>query len=250
MDDRLQREIEFHDARYSKDRETRDSDRFYAINAASDRYFRDAIDALAPGSKMLDYGCGEGGYAALHAAQAGHDVVAIDISPVAIENAREEADKLGVAEQIDFRVMNAEDLDSESDAFDLVCGLGVLHHLDLAVAVKEIARVTKPSGAGVFVEPLGHNPVINLHRNRTPEQRTPDEHPLLMSDFDILKSGFAAIDVEYFHLLGLLALPFTERPSFPKLLARLDAMDRVLFRTPLRRWAWSAGIRLTGPLPA
>jgi hypothetical protein len=38
-----------------------------------------------------------------------------------------------------------------------------------------------PAGWALFSEPLGHNPLVNWYRNRTPEQRTEDEHPLLLS---------------------------------------------------------------------
>lgn len=38
-----------------------------------------------------------------------------------------------------------------------------------------------------FSEPLGHNPIINWYRNRTPEMRTEDEHPLLIKDIEFAK---------------------------------------------------------------
>lgn len=250
MDDRLRREQEFHDARFSEGGGDRPADRFYSINAASNRYFKQAIESVPPGAAMLDYGCGEGSYAALHAAHHGHQVTAIDLSPVAIERAQQEAKRQGVADRIDFQVMNAEDLDFETDSFDLVCGLGVIHHLDLGPAISEVSRVVRPSGAAVFVEPLGHNPIINLYRSRTPDQRSEDEHPLLLADFDVLRAQFASLDIRYFHLLGLLAFPLTGRRRFNTILARLDGADQILFRTPARRWAWMAGIRLSGPLPA
>lgn len=250
MDDRLRREQEFHNARFAEGGGYRPADRFYAVNAASNEYFKRAIEAVPPGAAMLDYGCGEGSYAALHAAHHGHRVTAIDLSPVAIEHACQEARRQGVEERIDFRVMNAEALDLEADSFDLVCGLGVIHHLDLSPAIREVARVLRPSGTAVFVEPLGHNPIINLYRNRTPDQRSEDEHPLVLDDFDVLRACFAAVDIEYFHLLSLLALPFTGRRRFQGILARLDAADRILFRTPARRWAWMAGMRLGDPVAA
>jgi hypothetical protein len=59
-DDRLAREQDYHDARFAVANGSRPADRFYAINAASDGFFRDALDALPRGSIVLDYGCGEG----------------------------------------------------------------------------------------------------------------------------------------------------------------------------------------------
>ena len=72
--------------------------------------------------------------------------------------------------------------------------------------MSEVARVMRPSAGALFIEPLGHNPVINLYRRRTPEQRTVDEHPLLMDDMAVVRAHFAQVDETYFHLLGLLAL--------------------------------------------
>ena len=170
MSDRLARERNFHDARFADGEEGRSAGRFYAVNAASDGYFRRQIESLPEGTKLLDYGCGDKAYCAFHAAACGHSVTAIDISPVAIDRAREEAERLGLAERIDFRVMNAEELELEPDSFDVVGGLGVLHHLELDAALENVTRVLKPGGSTFFVEPLGHNRLINLYRDRTPEQ--------------------------------------------------------------------------------
>jgi SAM-dependent methyltransferase len=247
-EDRLEREREFHDSRFA-DEQGRPADRFYAINKASDSFYKQELGKLAPGSEVLDYGCGEGAYAAIEAARLGHQVMAIDLSPVAIEHARRDAERAGVAQNIDFEVMNAEALDVASGAFDFVCGLGVIHHLDLDASLREVARVMRPNAGALFVEPLGHNPVINLYRRRTPQQRTVDEHPLVIDDMAIVRSHFAHVDETYFHLLCLLALPMVGRPRFAQLLDRLDAADRVVFRTGLRRYAWMIALRLSGPRP-
>jgi SAM-dependent methyltransferase len=245
-DDRLEREREFHDSRFGAE-ESRPADRFYAINKASDRFYKAELAKLPRGSEVLDYGCGEGAYAAIEAARLGHKVIAVDLSPVAIEHARRDAEQAGVAQNIDFQVGNAEALDIEAGTFDYVCGLGVIHHLDLDASLREVARVMKPTAGALFIEPLGHNPVINLYRRRTPEQRTVDEHPLVMDDLAVVGAHFAQVDETYFHLAGLLALPLVGRGRFDQILGGLDAADRVLFRTGLRRYAWMIALRLSGP---
>jgi SAM-dependent methyltransferase len=249
MEDRVVREREHHDARFAEGSVERSANRFYAINDASSQFFERQIEKTAQGGRVLDYGCGAGVYAGLHAAKLGYEVTAIDISPVAIERARAEAAKLGVADRIDFQVMNAESLKFPDGNFDMICGTGVIHHLELDASLRECARVVRPDGRVAFVEPLGHNPIINLYRKRTPEQRTVDEHPLVASDFDILRRYFREVDATYFHLLGLLALPLVGRARFQSLLQRLDAADRALFKTPLRRYAWLVGLELAGPTP-
>ena len=249
MDERAARERAFHDTRFGDDTRPRPAGRFYAINQASRRFYEQAIDALPETARVLEYGCGAGAYAAIRAAQRGHDVTAIDISTVALARASEVADQAGISDRIDFRAMNGERLDGLDDSsFDFVCGLGVLHHLDLHRALPEIARVISSEGEAVFVEPLAHNPALRLYRRLTPAQRTPDERPLRSADLEAFHHQFRSVTVTSFHLLDLLALPFRRHKRFDVIVDCLDAADRLLFRTPLRRWAWMAGIHVAGPL--
>jgi SAM-dependent methyltransferase len=247
-DDRLAREQEFHDARFAQGAAARPADRFYSLNRGSDQFFRDALDRLPPGSLVLDYGCGDGAYAAIHAAGRGLPVTAIDISPVAIEHARDRARAAGVESLIDFRIMNAEALELDSATFDFVCGLGVIHHLDIEASLGEVARVMRPAASAVFVEPLGHNPAINLYRRRTPTQRTVDEHPLRMTDLTLISRRFGVVEASYFHLLGLLAFPLRNTRYFDGALTALDTLDKTVLRTRVRRFAWMIGLRLSQPI--
>jgi SAM-dependent methyltransferase len=249
--DRLVREQAFHDARFAEGTAHRAADRFYAINQASDAFFRAALDAVPSGARVLDYGCGEGAYGALHAAaREDLDVTAIDLSPVAIEQAQTRARSAGVLERIDFQVMNAERLELADDDFDFVVGLGVLHHLDLGRSLGEVKRVLKPNGGAVFVEPLGYNPVINLYRRRTPAQRTSDEHPFRDHDIEFIESSFRVSAATYFHLFGLLALPLAGTRHLMPALRKLDALDQLCFREvpSLRRHAWMVGLKLQHPV--
>ncbi|MGQ9464975.1 MAG: class I SAM-dependent methyltransferase, partial [bacterium] len=57
--------------------------------------------------------------------------------------------------KIDFNIMDAENLAYKSKAFDLVYGIGILHHLNLNKVIPEIRRVLKPGGKAIFREPMG-----------------------------------------------------------------------------------------------
>ena len=196
---------------------------------------------------MLEYGCGTAGFS-VPMSRLGSAVTAIDISPVAVRMTREWAFGTG-ARSITFCNMNAETLAFGDAAFDVVCGTGILHHLDLDKSVSELARVLKPDGKAVFLEPLGHNPLINLYRRRTPNMRTEDEHPLLMSDLRLARKYFGAVETRYFHLHSLLAVPFRDGRLFSPLLSCLDAADRLLFALPfMGRFAWTAVIAMSEPL--
>ena len=223
---------------------------FYKITHSSRRAFRDALvaEGLA-GRRVLEYGSGATAQA-FFLAQQGAEVTGIDISPVAVEQGRARAAAEQLEERIAFRVMDAERLDFDEGTFDLVCGSAVLHHLDLSLAYAEIARVLRPGGTAIFVEPLGHNPVINAYRKRTPDLRTVDEHPLLMRDLELAGAYFRDVDTSFFHLSSLAAIPLRGRPRFPAVLSTLERVDRGLFRIApaVRRQAWMSVLRMSRPI--
>ncbi len=239
MDDRKSREKAFHDVEYEDDSRWQRVDKYYSIRGARVRFFDEFIAARCRDRAVLEYGCGVGGYS-LQLARWGARVTAMDISETAIRRARESANAAGLS--IDFRTMDAENLDFPDRAFDLICGIGILHHLQLEQSFKEVARTLKPDGDAIFMEPLGHNPLINLYRRLTPDLRTVDEHPLKLADFELARRHFDSVEVRAYHLLSLAAVPFRRFPFFPKLVNGLDRLDALLFRRlPLtRRYAWFA----------
>jgi SAM-dependent methyltransferase len=247
VDDRKIRERDFHDAAFGGETERR-SNRFYALAESSSADYRKTLFSLATGRRILEYGCGPDSYAFALAPSA--DVVAIDISPVAIERARVDAQVRGL--QIDLRVMDAETLEFRSASFDVVCGKAILHHLDLERAYSEIARVLKPDGVAIFWEPLGHNALINLYRARTPNERTPDEHPLLIGDLELARRFFQSVSLRFYHLATLAAIPFLSTPLAAPLAKTLDSIDRMLFAVapPMRRYAWVCVLVLSNPTPS
>jgi SAM-dependent methyltransferase len=195
------------------------------------------------GKRVLEYGCGEGSYG-FDLAAAGAIVTGIDISPVAIEHAVQDARRRNLSASICFSVMNAEQTTFPDKTFDLVCGTSILHHLDLSASYGEIARILKPAGRAIFVEPLGHNPVINWYRRRTPAMRTADEHPLLMSDLRLAREFFRRVDLKYYHCLDLLTVPLRNSFLFTPACHFASGVDRMLMAIlpPFRRWAWTVTI--------
>ena len=222
---------------------------FYKITGASRRAFRDRLLAEGlQGRRVLEFGSGASAQAFFAAAHGAH-VTGIDISPVAVEQGRRRAAEEQLEDRVEFLVMDAESLDFPDGGFDLVCGSAVIHHLDLSRAYGEIARVLQPSGSAIFVEPLGHNPVINAYRRRTPTLRTVDEHPLLMSDLAHAERYFDEVDLQFFHLASLAAIPLRDRAGFSRLLAALERLDRRLLSTGpvIQKHAWMVVMRLGRP---
>jgi SAM-dependent methyltransferase len=251
--DRYEREAQFHDA--LADSGGRPADRFYAVNRSSWQHYRDLLLREAERARrdgdgrILEYGSGIGAYSSLALAEAGYPSIGVDISPGSVAAAAERAAREFPDVPVEYRVMNAEQLEFPDAFFDLVCGNGIIHHLDLDVAYAEIARVLKPGGVAVFAEPLGHNPLINLYRRLTPSQRTPDEHPLRFEDLALARTYFETVEARVFHFLVLAATPLHGTRAFAAARATLDRVDHALFDAvpAARRLAWYAVIRLAGP---
>ena len=141
---------------------------------------------------------------------------------------------------VEFILDNCEDLSLGSDSFEIVYGTGVLHHLKLNLAIKEIARVLKKNGKIIFVEPLGTNPLINLYRKMTPKSRSKDEHPFTKKDFVFIKNHFAELKIRYYGFLTLIFYPFYKNTSTSKFFFILKNLDQILFKFKFfRNFAWS-----------
>jgi len=96
-------------------------------------------------SHLLEIGCGTGTNA-IHLTQRGFTVTAVDVSPLAIEQARAKANQAGV--QIDFRVADVLSADL-GESFDFVFDRGVYHHLrtvDLFGFLTALSRLTEAGG--------------------------------------------------------------------------------------------------------
>jgi SAM-dependent methyltransferase len=245
--DRKRREREFHNRRFSQ--ESREgASRFYSVLGASNAYYRELARSLARGKRVLEYGCGPGAVTPILAREAAL-VVAIDISDVAVETALRQTASQG-AKNAAYCVMDAEWLGLADASFDAVCGRAILHHLNLERSFAEISRVLRDGGVAVFYEPLGHNPAIRLYRALTPEMRTPDEHPLRRRDFAVARKYFGRVEMRFFGLFSLCAVPFRRAPFFESLVRALDRVDRIVLRLPgLRWWAWTSVMVLSNPHP-
>jgi SAM-dependent methyltransferase len=236
---RKEREKQFHNQTFSLDDGRTGGSRFYTVTEPSSDAFEAEILRRAAGRTVLEYGCGPGTHS-FRLAKVAKRVIGIDISEVAIERARRRAVDRGV-DNVEFHVMDAESLTFPDATFDLVCGRAIVHHLDVQRCFSTISRVLRPGGVALFQEPLGHNPLINLYRNFTPQLRTVDEHPLLKRDLEVARSYFERVEMRPFVMLSLMAVPFNNTPLFKPLLRFLTAVDSVLFALPpLRLMAWTS----------
>ena len=106
--------------------------------------------ALAPGSAVLEVGCGAG-FMAIALAQRGLRVHAIDSSDGMIEQARCNAEEAGITNRLSLDVGDVYSLAFEDGYFDLVIAIGVIPWLERPeLAIQELSRVTRLSGHVIF----------------------------------------------------------------------------------------------------
>jgi ubiquinone/menaquinone biosynthesis C-methylase UbiE len=241
---RIQREKVFHDSAFSDDRRKSVKKYYGLLNQTAADFVQILTTQNLTNKNILEYGCGKGSHA-FQLSQMGAIVTGIDISTTAIEQATAHAKSLQLS-GIQFLEMNAENLKIQNNEIDLICGSGILHHLDLEKATSEIARVLKPGGEGLFIEPLENNPIIKLYRKLTPKMRTPDEHPLTNNDMKTLESKFKNVDMKFYYLTSLIMLPFTRMPGVRILVKYLNKLDQLIFKyiPASRMWAWQVIIQL------
>lgn len=257
MKDRKQKEAEFH-SRREKDRHIMEPVEFkrkysnlsfYSITQKSKGDLFSWMKKNCPGKVALDYCCGRG-IQTIELAKYGADAYGIDISEEEIRTAIRKSIEEGVQEQTTFSVMDAESMDFDDNFFDLICCSGVLHHLDLKRAYPEIFRVLKPSGKVICVEALGYNPIITLYRKLTPHLRTAWEAEHILTMREVYDAGryFDEINVDYYHLFSILAIPFRRSSFFVSLLSFFDRIDSILLKLPLiRLMAWQMIFELSRP---
>ena len=119
-----------------------------ADEAAYQTKLRVTQDHLKPDMEVLEFGCGTGSTALVHAPFV-HHILAIDISNKMLEIARAKAEK-GKVNNVTFEQSNIEDLIVDDASYDAVMGHSILHLLeDKANAIARVYKMLKPGG--VFV---------------------------------------------------------------------------------------------------
>jgi 2-polyprenyl-3-methyl-5-hydroxy-6-metoxy-1,4-benzoquinol methylase len=254
LTDRHHIEEQFHDEEARSGKKRSERTLFYNLGAA-DEYLRRQLEAVGSlrGKRVLDFGCGLGRTSRIYAEMGAVRVDGFDLSSERLEVAKRNAKRDGLADRIFFRHLAAEDIDYPDESFDVVLGKAILHHTDMQKTSQQLARVLRPGGEAYFLEPLGHNPFLNLFRRLTPWLRTPTETPLTMRDLDVFRQHFGSVTYRGYHLLammadGLLLVTGSKKLSSrcTKILVRWD--DTLLARFPfLQKYCWTALLVFKNP---
>lgn len=191
------------------------------------------------GKRVLDFGCGVG-HTGVYLALQGAEVWGFDFASRGVQRAREMALHYGLERQTHFECMDAENLTYPTDFFDIVLGVGVLHHVIKYQRVAEnTARILKPDGRAYFVETLWDNPLINLARRFSSLEKAAGDAPLTHRAITNFACPFADVVMHKRHLLYMLkrlaklpavnlATPLETRPFW----RALYGVDEALLKVP------------------
>lgn len=210
------------------------------------------------GKRILICSCGTG-IEPVRAARQGAETHAFDISISGVKSARTMAEYNQVS--VEVAVSDFHRLAYPDSSFDVLYGSSVLHHVDCALAGREISRVLKPGGVAYFRENSDKNPLIRLLRrglfgqpDRLQKSRvafvrrtgSSDEYPLTEAEIGALARAFdGQLEVLhdrflFFYMLNFLVL----RNRFAgKLLRKLDALIGQSFPA-LKKYSFSQQIFL------
>ena len=172
LTDRQQREREFFDeycSRYNtrvlnlapiEGKERRPWNPYWYVFEAAKKHYEGGA------RKLLDFGCGVG-INTVRLALIGFQVSGFDISPRCIATAEQLAAAHGVSDRTHFSVQASENLEYPNDSFDVVVGIDILHHVEIAPSVNECLRVLRPGGTAYFREWV-EVPAFDCVRNTPP----------------------------------------------------------------------------------
>ncbi|QQE12076.1 class I SAM-dependent methyltransferase [Planctomycetota bacterium] len=162
--------------------------------------------------RLLDYGCGIG-ISAVRFAKLGYEVDGFDISQDNLDIADELASKYELDDRCCFDQMAAETLNYEDNRFDVIVGIDILHHIDIAESVKEAYRVLKPGGVAIFkehieapiFEPLRQSALgrwIAPNETSQEDHITDDERKLNRGDMNAIMNTFDRVDEKRFTVVS------------------------------------------------
>jgi ubiquinone/menaquinone biosynthesis C-methylase UbiE len=229
---------------------------FQACTAPENRVIVAKIGSIRD-KKILELGCGAG-EASVYFAKLGAQVTACDLSGGMLQTAGKLAKRNRV--EIATAKCSADVLAFYDNSFDIVYAANLLHHVDIEATLVEARRVLKKGGLFVSWDPLAHNPLINVYRQKAIKVRTADEHPLKMSDLNIFNRLFSQVEYETTWLSTLLIFlkfyflervdPNAERywkkiiyehKRLERLYLALERIDHLLLRncTFLQRYCWN-----------
>jgi ubiquinone/menaquinone biosynthesis C-methylase UbiE len=202
------------------------------------------------GKRVLDYACGNFDWGTFFAQSGAAHVSGFDLAESGIARARERVERMGLADRVDLAAMDASRLEYPDESFDLVVGIGVLHHVAKYPGVFEhLHRVLKPGASAYFLENLCDFPLWKLWW-RVKGDVEEGDIPLYRKDLEVWTRAFSRVQIVGDSLFSTAKhLVWRPRPTGWRrgVLRGALATDEWLFRKlpGLRRWGSYSYLILT-----
>jgi SAM-dependent methyltransferase len=197
---------------------------------------------LQPGQELLDSACGRGISTAFLAATFGAEASGIDSDPRLIEDAEQRARTPALGGRVVFQCGPLDDLPFRDAIFDVSIGEVALGAAaDPALAIRELARVTKPLGRVVLVQLVWSGNVDEERREQLVEHL--GARPMFLVEWKQLLRDAGVVELhvedwsEQSHRFAGAGSPFHDVASTFTLRQKLSILRRAL-----RRWGWR-GVR-------
>lgn len=159
---------------------------------------------VAPGTRVLDVGCGVGRWSR-ELARRGARVTGVDLSATMIEEARRRAEADGVGGRCRFQVADLSALDL-GERFPLALGVTVLQHIldpaRLREAVHRLASHLAPAGRLVLLEAAPSRPVTRCD-TRVFQARSADTYLAAFAEAGLAPMAISGVDPAPFKTLLL-----------------------------------------------
>ena len=167
--------------------------------------------------EVLEIG-GRDGFQAELISKKGYKITSIDINPL--------SPQFHLVQKGDVTKLNFNE-----GSFDIIFSSNMIQEIEnIEDAFAEMNRVLKKDGAIIFMEPLGTNPLINIYRKLTPNDRSPDEHPLKSEDIKLINSIFKNVEIKYYGFLTLVFFPFYKSPKNSRLFKIISSIDEMILK--------------------
>jgi ubiquinone/menaquinone biosynthesis C-methylase UbiE len=192
------------------------------------------------GSDILDYACGTGIWSLYYRLKGARSVVGFDLAENGVRRGMAAA-RLQNLDNLQLMCADATRLPYRDGSFNLVIGLGVIHHVIKYPGIfPELFRIMAPGGRAYFVEGLADNPLWKLWwhiKGEVPE----GDVPIFSREVREKAAQFETIEIhgfDFFHALSNLWFRLPNSTLRHSLAQITKSADDILFRVipPARKW--------------
>jgi len=202
------------------------------------------------GKKVLEFGIGPNHPVSFYIAENCKEYTVVDLSKKRLKRYEEKL-KVHNIRNVKYIVGDIMKVNLPLNQYDVVVGLGVVHHLkDIKKTMYRIRDLLRVEGYTVFADPLNTEPLIMFLRfvSRPLRPNLKWEFPLKPKDIRIIKSIFPENEIVYMNALSKLAFPFAFLPFsthiFHRIFDILNSTDRKILKYPFfKRLAWQIAIK-------